>query len=67
MNEYIIYTTEGHTIAPNEGVEIENCQVLGCLMCKQGNDVVEQLLKENPWIVKAGFNPEKFIVKQIIA
>lgn len=30
MNEYIIYTTEGHTIAPNENVEVENCQVLGC-------------------------------------
>ena len=29
MNEYIIYTTEGYTEAPNENVEIENCQVLG--------------------------------------
>ena len=66
MNEYIIYTTEGYTIAPNEGVEIENCQVLGCLMCEQKDDVVEQLLKENPWIVEAGFNPEKFIVKQLV-
>ena len=30
MNEYIIYTAEGYTIAPNENVEVENCQMLGC-------------------------------------
>ena len=29
MNEYIIYTLEGYTIAPNESIEVENCQVLG--------------------------------------
>ena len=29
MKEYIIYTTEGTTYAPNETVEIDNCQILG--------------------------------------
>jgi len=29
LNEYIIYTTEGYTTAPNENLEVENCQVLG--------------------------------------
>lgn len=25
MNEYIIYTTEGNAIAPNEEVEVKKC------------------------------------------
>ena len=29
MNEYIFYTTEGQTLAPNVDYTIENCQVLG--------------------------------------
>lgn len=66
MKEYIIYTTEGFTQDPN-GNDIENCQVLGIA---KGNDKVEakdNLLKENPWIIEAGFIPAEFIIRQLAA
>lgn len=65
MKEYIIYTTEGHTIAPNENVEVENCQVLGRVYGKDEKEAQANLLEENPWILKAGFSPSRFIVKQL--
>ena len=66
MNEYIIYTTEGYTIAPNEDVEVENCQVLGCVHGNTPQEAKDSLLKENPWIRKAGFDPSEFIVRQLL-
>lgn len=65
MNEYIIYTTEGQTIAPNENIEVENCQVLGCAFGHNAYEAQENLLKENPWIIKANFKKSEFIVKQL--
>ena len=65
MNEYIFYTTEGHTIAPNENVEVENCQVLGCAFGNNKDEAQENLLKDNPWIGEAGFNKSEFIVRQL--
>lgn len=66
MNEYIIYTTEGHTIAPNENVEVENCQVLGCARGKNPEEAKINLLKNNPWITEAGFRRSEFIVRQLM-
>ena len=66
MNEYIIYTTEGYTIAPNENVEVENCQVLGCAFGHNADEAQDNLLKENPWISEAGFNPSEFFIKQLL-
>ena len=66
MNEYIIYTSEGHTIAPNENVEIENCQILG-EACGNNPDVAkDNLLRDNPWIAEAGFSRSEFIVRQLV-
>ena len=65
MNEYIFYTTEGHTDAPNEAFEVENCQVLGRAFGKDEKEAQTNLLEENPWILKAGFSPSKFIIKQL--
>ena len=65
MNEYIFYTTEGHTIAPNENVEVENCQVLGCAFRNNKDEAQEKLLKDNPWIDEAEFNKSEFIVRQL--
>ena len=65
MNKYIIYTTEGHTIAPNENVEVENCQLLGEACGNNPNEAKENLIKNNPWIIKAGFAPTEFIIKQL--
>ncbi len=52
MNEYIFYTKEGHTITPNENIEVENCQVPGCAF---GNNKDE-----------AGFSTSEFLVKQLM-
>lgn len=67
MNEYIFYTPEGHTIAPNENVEVENCQMLGTARGKDKDEAQENLLKENPWITEAGFNSSEFFYRQIIS
>ena len=67
MNEYIIYTTEGYTIAPNENVEVENCQVLGIAKGKDKAEAKGNLLRYNPWIIEAGFDPNEFIVRQLVA
>ena len=65
MNEYIIYTTEGYTIAPNENYEVENCQVLGFVYAYTEEEAKEKLIKNNPWIPEAGFNKNEFIARQI--
>ena len=66
MNEYIIYTTEGYTTAPNEDVEVENCQVLGIAKGKDETEAKNNLLKDNPWISEAGFSQSELIVKQLL-
>ena len=66
MNEYIIYTAEGYTLAPNEDVEVENCQVLGQARGNNAAEAKDNLLKDNPWIAEAGFNRSEFIVKQLL-
>mgnify|MGYP006924773943 CR=1 FL=1 len=65
MSEYIFYTTEGFTQDPN-GNDVENCQVLGRAFGKNENDARCNLLKENPWIEKAGFDNTDFIAKQLL-
>ena len=66
MNEYIIFTTEGQTIAPNEDVEVENCQVLGRARGNNPEEAKDNLLKDNPWIAEAGFSRSEFIVEQLM-
>ena len=65
-NEYIFYTTEGHTSAPNDNIEVENCQVLGTVRCSSESEAQEHLLNENSWITEAGFDPTEFLVRQIL-
>ena len=65
MNEYIIYTAEGYTIAPNENVEVENCQMLGCTYGNNAEEAQDNFLMGNPWIAEAGFNRSEFVVKQL--
>lgn len=67
MNEYVIYTMEGYTIAPKENVEVKNCQVLGFAYGNNSFHAKDNLMKDNPWIIEAGFNPAKFIVRQLVA
>lgn len=66
MNEYIFYTTEGYTIAPNEDYDVENCQVIGRAFGKSSDEAMKNLLKENKWIENSGFNQKEFYIKQIL-
>ena len=66
MNEYIFYTTEGRTIAPNENIEVKNCQVLGRVFGSTPNEAQTNLLKEKPWITEAGFIRSEFFIKQLL-
>ena len=65
MNEYIIFTPEGYTTAPNENYEVENCQVLGIASGRNERDAINNLIIQNQWITEAGFNPTEFFCKRL--
>lgn len=64
MTEYIFYTTEGFTQAP-DGENIENCQLLGRAYGNDKHDALSYLLKESPWIEQRGFDPYEAICKEL--
>lgn len=64
MTEYIFYTTEGFTQAP-DGEDIENCQLLGRAYGKDKHDALTNLLKENPWIEERSFKSDEAICKEL--
>ena len=64
MTEYIFYTTEGFTQAP-DGEDIENCQLLGRAYGKDKHDALSNLLNENPWIKERGFEPSEAISQEL--
>lgn len=66
MNEYIFYSAEGETLAPNIDVVIENCQVLGSTRASDIKHARKFLQQENPWINGAGFDMAKTITKQVL-
>uniref|UniRef100_UPI004025B275 hypothetical protein n=1 Tax=Alloprevotella sp. TaxID=1872471 RepID=UPI004025B275 len=66
MNEYIFYTTEGTTLAPNQDIDIENCQILGFVNASNLSNAKKLLLQENPWIVKANFSIDKIMARQVL-
>lgn len=66
MNEYVFYTTEGITLAPNEDDDIDNCQLLGFVEAKNCSEAKDLLLENNPWIVEKGFSMSKIMVKQVL-
>ena len=66
MNEYLFFTPEGTTIAPNANIEVENCQLLGRVRASCVDEARIILLEENPWIEEAGFSTGDLIQEQII-
>ena len=66
MKEYIFFTTEGFTEAPNEAITIDNCQVIGRANGDNEKDALKNLITDNAWILEAGFDTSKFIIEQII-
>lgn len=67
MNEYIIYTMEGQTMAPNTYVNVENCQVLGHAMGISSDNAIDNLFDDNPWIETAGFDKSECLGVQILS
>ena len=65
MNEYIFYTTEGFTEAPNKDYPVENCQVLGTAFGNNHNEALETLLNDNKWITDAGFSTGSIIYRKL--
>lgn len=66
MKKYIILTSEGRTIAPNENVEVNNLQVLGIVEnVNNENEAIVKLLKENTWIIDAEYNVFDFLIYQL--
>lgn len=64
MKRYIFVTAEGVTYAPwhistDEASETENCQMLGIASGENQQEAQQNLLKENLWIVEAGFDPDE--------
>lgn len=66
MKEYIFFTTEGSTEAPNEAIVVDNCQVIGRANGNNEKEALRNLINDNAWILEAGFDTSKFIVEQII-
>lgn len=64
MKEYVFYTAEGFTQAPN-GEDIENCQLLGRAFGNDKNEALSNLQKENPWIKDGCFNLNKAVGKEL--
>ena len=66
MNEYIFYTTEGQTLAPNPDYSIENCQVLGKARGETLEIAKRNLFRDNPWIEEAGYSSKCIMAEQIL-
>lgn len=56
MHQYIFYTPEGWTAPPNEGMTVENCQLLGFAKGDNLNNAFEKLLGDNQWIIECGYD-----------
>lgn len=67
MKQYILITTEGNSIAPNENIYVENCQVLGEIKAENETHAIEIFFNEQPWASQAGFSHENIICKQILS
>jgi hypothetical protein len=58
MAQFIFYTLEGSTIAPNN-TDVGNLQILGIENGLCPNDTLEKLLSDNKWIEETGFSKDK--------
>lgn len=67
MNEYLFYSVEGETLAPEHDCEVDNCQMLGISKGINKDDALRNLLNENLWIGQAGYNIAKITGIQILS
>lgn len=66
MNEYIFYTTEGFTEAPNVFASVENCQVIGREFGRDVKSAMNNLIDNNGWINECGFNMDDIVSLQVL-
>lgn len=67
MNEYLVYTSEGETIAPNSYINVENCQILGRAEGSSLKNAIDNLFDEHPWIEVSGYGKSKCLGVQILS
>lgn len=66
MRTFIFYTLEGYSESPINEIT-ENCQLLGEATGETARDALNNLLKENEWIIEQGFhlNEGKVIAREL--
>lgn len=62
---YIFYTAEGATVAPDNEIPIENCQMLGISKGINHINARGNLLRDNQWILDVGFNPDEIMARRL--
>ena len=67
MRDYIFYTMEGYTVAPDGDTDVENCQVLGYSSGKNIECAQQNLIHDNPWIEQHGFDITNAMSLQVIS
>ena len=55
MPVFIFYTDDGYTIAPNDA-ELESLQILGIEYGETKEEALDNLYKNNDWIIANGFS-----------
>jgi len=65
MAQFIFYTDEGITMAPNDEI-VENLQILGFEFGNTENEAKQILLKENAWILQNGFHEDGIMCLKVM-
>ena len=52
MKEYIFFTTEGSTEAPNEAIVVDNCQVIGRANGNNEKEALRNLINDNAVMIR---------------
>lgn len=65
MNKYIFYTLEGFTQSPTNE-DCNNIQILGFENGNNQSEAMNNLITENKWIEKLGFDITEIQVKQLL-
>lgn len=67
MKEYIFYTTDGYTMAPDGCSDVENCQVLGITFGSNSKDALFRLIQNSPWIANFGYNIKNVMCRELVS
>lgn len=65
MKEYVFYTHEGFTQSPTN-IDVENLQILGFANGENYKIALNELLRQNPWILEYGFDPFRIKAVEVL-